>query len=127
MEQNRLWSRIKPYGMIAPAMAGIVLFTLYPALNLVHLSLQDVNMLNAAKTRFVGLRNYREIFAREAFHKALSNTAVYTAAVVILIIRLALLLAVCLNQKKSKLNDLVLASAFSPHVISIVSVSVVCV
>ncbi|MBD2868877.1 carbohydrate ABC transporter permease [Paenibacillus arenilitoris] len=124
MDKQRLGETLRPYLMIAPAMAGIFLFVLYPVVFLGYLSLYDYNLMNKAKSKFIGFDNFAEIFSREDFYKSLSNTVFYTAGVVILTLLLSLLLAVWLG-KKSKFNVFVQAGIFTPHVVSIVSIALV--
>lgn len=68
--------------MTAPALAGILLFTIYPVIKLIQLSLMNTNMLNPSQSKFIGLDNYRKVLSRPDFHKSLNNTVVYTIAVV---------------------------------------------
>lgn len=123
--KKKAYEKARPYLMIAPAMAGILLFTIYPVISLVRLSFMNVNMLDDSKTRFVGFENYEKVFARPDFTKSLNNTIVYTVAVVLIITLLALVLAVWLNSKKSAMNSVVQAVIFSPHVVAIVSVALI--
>ena len=123
--KKKAYEKARPYLMIAPAMAGILLFTIYPVISLVRLSFMNVNMLDDSKTRFVGFENYEKVFARPDFIKSLNNTIVYTVAVVLIITLLALVLAVWLNSKKSAMNSVVQAVIFSPHVVAIVSVALI--
>ncbi|MFX3634178.1 MAG: carbohydrate ABC transporter permease [Candidatus Pristimantibacillus sp.] len=124
MDKKRLIELLRPYLMIAPAMAGIFLFVLYPIIYLGYLSLYDYNLMNAAKSKFIGFDNFIEIFTREDFYKSLSNTFLYTVGVVVLTMLLSLIIAVWLS-KKSKFNVFVQAGIFTPHVVSIVSISLV--
>lgn len=117
--------KVRPYVMIAPAMLGILVFTIYPIIKLIQLSLQNTNMLNPSESKFVGLDNYIKVLNRPDFHKSLINTVIYTVAVVFLITAIALLLAVWLNSKNTKLNRIVQAAVFCPHVVSIVSISLI--
>ena len=123
--KKKAYEKARPYLMIAPAMVGILLFTIYPVISLVRLSFMNVNMLDDSKTRFVGFENYEKVFARPDFIKSLNNTIVYTVAVVLIITLLALVLAVWLNSKKSAMNSVVQAVTFSPHVVAIVSVALI--
>ena len=123
--KEKAYEKARPYLMIAPAMVGILLFTIYPVISLVRLSFMNVNMLDDSKTRFVGFENYEKVFARPDFIKSLNNTIVYTVAVVLIITLLALVLAVWLNSKKSAMNSVVQAVIFSPHVVAIVSVALI--
>lgn len=126
MKKNKQLTRaMRPYIMVAPAMAGILLFTIYPILQLAYLSLMNINMLNPAKSRFVGLDNYAKVFARPDFIKSFNNTLVYTVVTVLTITVLALLLAVWLNAGKNWLNSALQAFVFCPHIVSIVSISLV--
>jgi len=124
MDRRAIWTRIRPYVMIAPAMAGIFVFVIYPMIYLVYLSLYKYNLMNKSKSKFIGLDNYKQIFLRDDFYTALSNTAVYTVGVVVLTILISLLIAIWLS-KASWLNALVQAGIFTPHIISIVSVALV--
>lgn len=105
-------------------MAGIGLFVMYPVGYLIYLSLFKYNLLNKDKSRFVGLDNFTQILGRGDFYKALWNTTIYTAGVVVLTMLLSLLFAVWLN-KKGRFNSIVQAGIFTPHVVSIVSISLV--
>ncbi|MBW7456083.1 carbohydrate ABC transporter permease [Paenibacillus sepulcri] len=124
MEHKTIGQRLRPYAMIAPAMLGIALFVIYPMLYLIYLSFFKYNLMNKAKSKFIGLDNYSEIFSRGDFYKALGNTALYTLGVVVLTLLIALLIAVWLS-KKSKFNAIVQAGIFTPHIVSIVSVSLI--
>jgi len=116
--------RLRPYAMVAPAMTGIIVFVIYPMFYLIYLSMYKYNLMNKAKSVFIGFDNYAQIFSREDFYKALTNTALYTAGVVALTMLLSLLMAVWLS-KRTWMNSLVQAGIFTPHIISIVSVSLV--
>lgn len=106
-------------------MAGIFIFTLYPIVRLVILSFYDTNLLNPDKTTFVGLRNFEKMFAKAAFEKAVVNTAVYAFFNVVIILCIALLLSFWLGRRKSKMNSLVQVAVFTPHVVSMVSISLI--
>lgn len=125
MNKKKFAAKIRPYIMTAPALAGIILFTIYPVIKLVQLSLMNTNMLNPSQSRFIGLDNYRKVLGRPDFQKSLSNTVVYTIAVVLLITVIALLLAVWLHEKDTWLNRVVQAAVFCPHVVSIVSIALI--
>lgn len=109
------------YLYIAPAVIGCITFTLFPIAYLIYLSLNKINMLNG-KTEMVGLNNYSDILSDSSFRIALSNTFVYTIFVVVLSVSLALLLAVLLNRS-TKLHFLIQSIVFTPHIIPLVSAS----
>lgn len=124
MDKKRIWEAIRPYVMVLPAMTGIILFVIYPVIYLVQLSFYKYNLMNKDKSQFIGFDNFTQIFTREDFYSALSNTVVYTAGVVVLTMLLSLLIAIWLN-KKTRFNAVVQAGIFTPHIISIVSVALV--
>ncbi|WP_028550751.1 carbohydrate ABC transporter permease [Paenibacillus sp. UNC451MF] len=124
MEKKRTWIRFRPYLMVLPAMMGIFTFVIYPMLYLIYLSLFKFNLMNKAKSTFIGLDNYKEVFMREDFYKSLGNTFIYTVGAVVLTMVLSLLFAIWLS-KQSKFNSVVQAGLFTPHIISIVSIALV--
>lgn len=124
MRNGTLWPRLRPYAMVAPVIAGIVLFVFYPIAYLGQLSLNDYNLLNPAMSEFIGLENYLQLFQRADFYVALRNTLVYTLGTVSITLTLAMLFALLL-KRHTKLGSIVQAGIFIPHVISIVSISLV--
>jgi len=113
--------RLKPYAMIAPALAVFSLFYLYPIGYMIHLSFHEWNFISPEKT-YVGLGNYREMLADDVFLQVLRNSALYTVMTVLLATGTALPLALWLNRK-SGFHAFVQGAIFSPHIISLVSVS----
>ncbi|MBB6673636.1 sugar ABC transporter permease [Cohnella nanjingensis] len=108
--------------MIAPAMAGIGLFVIYPIFYLIKLSFYKYNLMNKAKSKYIGFDNYQKIFTRDDFYQALGNTAVYTVGVVAGTMLLSLLVALWL-KRKTRWNRIVQAGIFTPHIVSIVSIA----
>ncbi|MCR8630996.1 carbohydrate ABC transporter permease [Paenibacillus radicis (ex Xue et al. 2023)] len=124
MDKKTIWESARPYIMIAPAMAGICMFVMYPILYLIYLSFFKYNLMNKAKSKFIGLDNFTQIFTRADFYKALTNTLLYTVGVVSLTLILSLLIAVWLS-KRTRFNAIIQAGIFTPHIVSIVSISLV--
>jgi sn-glycerol 3-phosphate transport system permease protein len=124
MDKRRIWEMIRPYIMVAPAMTGILLFVIYPVFYLIKLSFYKYNLMNKAKSIYIGLDNYTQIFTRGDFYTAVTNSVVYTVGVVSLTMLLSLLIAMWLN-KKTRFNAFVQAGIFTPHIISIVSIALV--
>ncbi|MFD0717002.1 carbohydrate ABC transporter permease [Paenibacillus sp. GCM10027626] len=124
MDNRSKWAVVRPYVMIAPAMIGIFAFVVYPIMYLIYLSFYKYNLMNKAKSKFIGLDNFSQIFTRPDFYKALSNTFIYTVCVVVLTIAISMVIALWLS-KKSKINTIVQAGIFTPHIVSVVSISLV--
>jgi ABC-type sugar transport system permease subunit len=90
--------RLAPYLYLLPALATLALWNYYPLVFLVDLSFHRLDATSPVPS-WVGLANYRELFADPLFWRALSNTAIYTFLTVPLSIGLGLALAVALNQR----------------------------
>ncbi|HZG16212.1 MAG TPA: sugar ABC transporter permease [Candidatus Bathyarchaeia archaeon] len=124
MDKKKVWQAVRPYALILPAMIGIFFFVIYPILYLIKLSLYKYNLLNKAKSKFIGLDNFVEIFSRDDFYNSLVTTVVYTVGVVAITMVLSIAFALWLNRS-TRFNAIVQAGIFTPHIISIVSIALV--
>jgi len=96
---NSPFSKIEPALYLTPFLIGIIVFTLYPVVNVVVMSfLEDYNFLNRSFSG-VGLSNYAYVLRQKYFIQALGNTFLYVALVVPISTAIALLVANMLNQK----------------------------
>jgi ABC-type sugar transport system permease subunit len=93
---NMQW--LAPYLYLLPALALLALWNYYPLVFLVDLSFHKLDAASPVP-RWIGLANYREMFADPLFWRVLGNTAIYTFVTVPLSIGLGLGLAIALNQK----------------------------
>lgn len=116
-------SKIYPYLLVAPAMIGLFLFTIYPMLYLVYLSFTNWNLIDSNK-KFIGFDNYIALFKKDEFIEVIFNTVEYTFFVVVIIMIISILLALWLN-KSTKFNLFAQAAIFTPHIIALVSISMV--
>ncbi|MGD6844859.1 carbohydrate ABC transporter permease [Bacillus infantis] len=116
-----MMNKLRPYGMIAPSIAIFGLFFIYPILYMIYLSFHDWNFVSPVKD-FVGIGNFRALFAEREFIEVMRNTFTYTALTVSLTVAVSLLLALWLNRQGA-LYGFVQGAIFSPHIISLVSVS----
>lgn len=116
-------ANIPPYLFTLPAVILIVLFIIWPIINMFRLSFYEWNGLTEEK--FVGFKNYDYLFNIQVdFKTALANTAVYTVSVAFFLLLFALIFSVWL-QKDSRINGLVQRIMFFPHLCSMLAVSVV--
>ena len=122
---RRKAAKAKPYLFLLHAFIGIGLFTVYPTFRLIYWSFFKVNQLTPSKTKFVGLKNYSYLLGSKAFLKTLGNTGYYTLCTIIIIMVTAVIMAFWLNSRQNKLSRFTQAAAFTPHIISSVSVSLV--
>lgn len=111
---------LSSYAMVLPAIGFLCVFTLYPMLDLLHMSFYKGNATNPFKS-FRGLENYKWIlFTQPDFLVSLKNTAYYTLAVVVLLISLALIFAVWM-QKDRRINRIAQSVFFTPHLVATLS------
>ncbi|UVI32898.1 carbohydrate ABC transporter permease [Paenibacillus spongiae] len=116
-----VWEKLRPYSMVAPSIIIFSLFFIYPIFYMIYLSMFDWNFVSPTKT-FVGLQNFKDLLLDADFRKVMSNTTIYTLLTVTLTTGLALLLALWLNRK-GVFHAFVQGAIFSPHIISLVSIS----
>ena len=91
-------SRMQAALLLGPALIIYVVFALYPMVDVVGLSFQKWNGLDANK-EFVGIDNYAAIFTKDpVFWGAFRNTVIWTVLSVIFPPLIGLLLALGLNQ-----------------------------
>jgi ABC-type sugar transport system permease subunit len=84
------------YAFLAPALLFFALFLVVPIVSVVRQSFMEGGVLGPAT--WVGLDNWREVFADADFRNALVNTLVFTAITVPAVLALAMLLAVLLRE-----------------------------
>ncbi|MGN7168523.1 carbohydrate ABC transporter permease [Paenibacillus cellulositrophicus] len=116
-----VWERLRPYSMVAPAIIVFAMFFIYPIFYMMYLSLFDWNFVSPTKT-FVGIQNFVDLLSEPDFRKVLSNTTLYTVLTVTLTTGLSLFMAIWLNRS-GFFYGLVQGAIFSPHIISLVSIS----
>ncbi|KAF9118091.1 hypothetical protein BGX30_004843 [Mortierella sp. GBA39] len=107
--------------MVAPAIIVFAMFFIYPIFYMMYLSLFDWNFVSPTKT-FVGIQNFVDLLSEPDFRKVLSNTTLYTVLTVTLTTGLSLFMAIWLNRS-GFFYGLVQGAIFSPHIISLVSIS----
>ncbi|HLO02899.1 MAG TPA: sugar ABC transporter permease [Symbiobacteriaceae bacterium] len=121
VRRSILWKRSLPYLLIAPSLLVFLTFDLYPIFYSLYLSFLKWNLISPKKT-FIGLDNYVELFTAEEFRVAVIHTLVYTAGRVFGSLSIALGLALLLNTQK-RWASWIQAAIFSPHIVSMVSIS----
>lgn len=99
-----LKSENQGYLFILPAIIFLMFVAIYPLITVTKLSFFR-NYLPEKVTYFIGLDNYKQIFQDNLFWLCLRNTLFFTGASVGLHLLLGLSLALLLNQKFSKTNN----------------------
>jgi multiple sugar transport system permease protein len=83
---------------VAPNMAGLTVFMLFPLGFSLYMSFQQWDVFNSPK--FVGLKNFEELFTSDPlFLIAIGNTVVFTIGTVVPTIFISLVVAGVLNRK----------------------------
>jgi alpha-glucoside transport system permease protein len=110
--------RIRPWLWLAPALAFIGVFLVYPALQTAWLSVKD-----ARSADFVGLQNYLFVFTNRDMLLAFRNNLLWLSAFTTLTVGLGLLMAVLTDRVRYE--RLAKSVMFLPMAISFVAASVI--
>jgi multiple sugar transport system permease protein len=88
---------------VAPNLTAVAVFMLFPLGFSLYMSVQNWDLFRPAK--FVGLANYRSLFADDPlFEIALRNTVIYTVGTVVPTVFISLAVAGVLNRKIKGIN-----------------------
>lgn len=113
--------RLTPWLFLAPGMAMFALYVIWPILDSFWLSLYDYDGLGAKE--WLGLANYRELFADQAFYTSLKNNVIWLV-LYLLAVPAGLMIALFLNQTVFGIR-LYKSLFFFPFVISQVVVGLI--
>lgn len=117
-------SIIEPALFLAPFLIGLVIFTVYPFVNVILLSFkEDYNMLTGVFSG-IGFQNYADVVSDPNFLSGLRNTFLYALFVVPIATALSLLIANMMNGN-IKLKGLFQTCYFLPMVTSVTAVGLV--
>ena len=111
------------YAFVAPQVLGIIAFVLIPLGLVVYFSFHEWNVLANTFT-FVGVDNFERFLSDPQIAPVMQSTAVFSIALVIFNISLALLLAVLLNRSGRGITFF-RTLFFSPVVVSLVAWTIV--
>ena len=112
---------LSPYLYLAPFLIGVIVFTLYPMINVFIMSFKEnYKYLTGAFSGF-GLDNYTAVLSDPYFQQAIINTFKYVLTVIPISTCLAIVIAVLLNQN-IKFKALLQTAYFLPMVTSVTAV-----
>lgn len=114
--------RIVGWGFVLPATILIFIFYFYPIIRAFIISLQTGVGVNL---KYAGLFNYQRLLADKLFKTSLTNVFIYLILQVPVMILLALILAVILNDKKLKYRGFFRTALFLPCATSLVSYAII--
>ena len=99
--------RIQPYLLLAPALAILIGFLLFPLIWNVYLSLHDVSLTTIlGDWKYVGLKNFVNLLHDPDFHTSLQVSLIFVGGSVALQFFVGMVLAVVLHQEISGSNTI---------------------
>jgi ABC-type sugar transport system permease subunit len=93
------FNRYLPWILLAPVLVHLLIFRYIPTFSAFYYSLTKWNGIKAS--RFIGLRNYTDLFSDYVFLDGLKNMAIYTSLRVVLLIAFAFVAAELVFSFKS--------------------------
>lgn len=118
----RWHSWITPWLFIFPTLIGLIIFRLIPIVSSLYLGFTEWNLLRDPV--FIGLENFKELFADPDFYLIISNTIKLTIWYVIGSMVVGLLLAILINNKIKGIKFF-RAAIYMPVITSSVAVGIV--
>lgn len=126
MDGERLTARtlLEPAAFLTPFLIGIILFTLYPFINVFLISFKENYKVLTGEFTSFGFQNYETVISDPNFLNGLKNTGLYVVSVVPIATALSLLIATLLNND-IKLKGFFQTCYFLPMVTSITAIGLV--
>ncbi|MCX7016800.1 MAG: sugar ABC transporter permease [Candidatus Sumerlaeota bacterium] len=115
--------KLAPYLFVSPFFLLFAVFSAYPILLSIHMSLYDSIGFNAKF--YVGWENYSDLLKDPLFWKSILNTVYYAAGIFLIEIPLALGIALLLNNKLLKGRSFFRLAFFSPVLIAGVFIAII--
>ncbi len=113
-------------GFLTPGLGLLALFVVVPILLTAWISLHSGSMaMSYSQLQWVGLHNYTIIFQQSTFRTALINVFLYSAANIVIILPLAVLLGMFLQQTSIRAKNVLRTVLFLPYMIPTVAVAIV--
>jgi len=121
MTTRKLWKQVKKYkliyAMLFPIALYFIIFSYYPLVLGIINSFRESKLIGTPK--FVGLANYKEVLANPLYLNALENTIVVGLLTFIVQFVFGLLIALSLNEIKSKfIKSTIQSVTYLPNLLS---------
>lgn len=119
-------AKINPaYIFVAPAFLGALVMTIFPFFFMLISAWFKLDLVNLENSEFRGFRNFILIFTKDTeFQQSLTNTAIYAFVTFGLLTVVTIGMAAWL-AKNTKIHNAVQTMVFTPHIASLVSISIV--
>lgn len=106
-----LGKKTVPYRYLAPTLILMIVFLVIPIGMVVSYSFVDKAVVSK-NPAFVGLANYKELFANSQFWNAVSNTIIFVVVSVVVHLVIGMIFAMLLNSKYFKTRTKTIARVF---------------
>jgi multiple sugar transport system permease protein len=110
-------SLILALSFLLPALVVFALFTYFPLVTVIRMSLTDSDMMKP-NPNFVGLENYAKLISSREFWSSFTITAIFAVGVTTLEVGLGMALGFLMNAP-TRMQSLLRGAVFTPTVISI--------
>ena len=114
--------KLAPFVFIAPFIITFLVFFAYPFITTVKMSFQEIT---GAGTRWIGFKNYEDMFANKNFYVAVQNSVTYMVLTCAILIPIPMVLAYIAESKISKAGSFFKTIAFMPVLCSVVVAGII--
>ena len=123
-KRRELFSKIEPWLYLSPFLIFIIIFTLYPVINVFTISFKENYSYLRGSFKAINFENYKYVLTDDKFTSGLRNTALYVLFVVPVSTAIALFFANLLN-KKVRGSAIFQTAFFLPMVTSVTAVGLI--
>lgn len=123
-KRRELFSKIEPWFYLSPFLIFIIIFTLYPVINVFTISFKENYSYLRGTFKAFNFENYKYVLTDDKFTSGLKNTALYVLFVVPVSTAIALFFANLLN-KKVRGSAIFQTAFFLPMVTSVTAVGLI--
>ena len=123
LNRDLLYSQtLAPYVFVAPFIFTFVVFFAYPLISTILMSFQEIT---GSGSRWIGFKNYTDMFANKNFYTAVQNSVTYMVLTCAILIPIPMILAYVAESKFSKAGKLFKTVAFMPVLCSVVVAGII--
>ena len=124
LKRRQVFEKIEPWLYLTPFLLFIIVFTLYPVINVFTISFKQNYSYLKGTCEGINLENYKYVLTDDKFRSAMINTVLYVLFVVPVSTMLAIFFANLLNQKL-KGSAVFQTAFFMPMVTSVTAVGLI--
>ncbi|MCP1101745.1 fructooligosaccharide transport system permease protein [Aequitasia blattaphilus] len=122
-KNKKVKENIIGYGFLAPALTLLIIFLVIPVCMVIYYAFTDYYLLTPEARQFIGLENFKRLFADPIFIKSIWNTVKFVVWIIPVQLGAALGMALIVNKQR-KGNMFFKVAFFAPVVMSLVVISI---